>query len=269
MEYKLVEQITPALSLYHYNEIPVLKLQHEIGSAEIALQGAHLLSWKPRHTQQDVFWLSEIEPFSLGKAIRGGIPICYPWFNNAGTPAHGFARISLWKLSEYIIESDKVRLVFSLFSAQDIILAQIIMTFDRECEITFVNFAESQAQLALHSYFNLGDIEQTILHNLSEQCFDSLSQSEQIVPSPRSIGEHVDCIYPRPNQPTLIEDPLYKRIIKIEHSNASDIVVWNPWHKATSAMSEQAYRNMLCVETARIRQRLERGERVAVKISVE
>ena len=115
MNIQLQQQITPELSLYAYNDIPVLHLHHRVGTAKIALQGAHLFSWQPAHSKQDVLWLSDIEPFNAGTAIRGGIPICYPWFNNAGTPAHGFARTSLWQLSDYEIGSDKVRLVFSLF----------------------------------------------------------------------------------------------------------------------------------------------------------
>jgi len=114
---QLQQQITPELSLYAYNDIPVLHLQHAVGSVKIALQGAHLFSWQPTQCQQDVLWLSEIEPFETGTAIRGGIPICYPWFGNAGTPAHGFARTSLWQLSDYEIRTDKVRLVSAMFLA--------------------------------------------------------------------------------------------------------------------------------------------------------
>ena len=75
METKLIKQLAPELALFQYNEIPVLELNHPIGTAKISLQGAQLLSWKPLHTAQDVIWLSDIEPFNKGEAIRGGIPI--------------------------------------------------------------------------------------------------------------------------------------------------------------------------------------------------
>lgn len=94
------------LRFTQFNEIPVLVIDHEIGQATISLQGAQLLSWKPKH-QQEILWLSEIEPFTLGNAIRGGIPLCYPWFGNAKKPIHGTARLRLWELHEYAVQADK------------------------------------------------------------------------------------------------------------------------------------------------------------------
>ncbi|SEQ50970.1 D-hexose-6-phosphate mutarotase [Basfia succiniciproducens] len=268
MESKLIKQITPAISLHQYNEIPVIKLNHTVGQAEIALQGAHLFSWKPAYCPQDVLWLSEIEPFKLGTAIRGGIPICYPWFNNAGTPSHGFARISLWQLSDYEVSAEKVRLEFSLFSEQRLIIAKIQFVFTGECEITFTNYAKENAQAALHTYFRVGDIRQLELYNLPIRVFNSLTQTEENVPSPRTIGELVDCVYSAELGATLIQDNQLNRKINVEHINASDIVVWNPWHKPTGGMSETGYQTMVCVESARINKRLNSGERLGVKISL-
>ena len=71
MNIQLQQQITPELSLYAYNDIPVLQLHHRVGTAKIALQGAHLFSWQPAHSKQDGLWLSDIEPFNAGTAIRG------------------------------------------------------------------------------------------------------------------------------------------------------------------------------------------------------
>ena len=269
---QLQQQITPELSLYAYNDIPVLHLQHAVGSAKIALQGAHLFSWQPAQTQQDVLWLSEIEPFETGTAIRGGVPICYPWFGNAGSPAHGFARTSLWQLSDYEIRTNKVRLVFSLFSALNIVLAKVEMEFSEQCELRFTHYGNSamkNVQVALHSYFNVADINRTQIANLPTECFNSLSQSQEIVPSPRTINENVDCIYAAPQQPTEIHDQANQRTLFVTHQNASDVVLWNPWHKATSSMSKNGYQTMVCVETARIHRYLEAGETVAVRLSVK
>ena len=73
MNIQLQQQITPELSLYAYNDIPVLHLHHAVGTAKIALQGAHLFSWQPAHSKQDVLWLSDIEPFNAGTATRFAI----------------------------------------------------------------------------------------------------------------------------------------------------------------------------------------------------
>lgn len=269
---QLQQQITPELSLYAYNDIPVLHLQHAVGSAKIALQGAHLFSWQPAQSQQDVLWLSEIEPFETGTAIRGGVPICYPWFGNAALPAHGFARTSLWQLSDYEIRTDKVRLVFSLFSALNIVLAKVEMQFSKQCELRFTHYGDSamkNVQVALHTYFNVADINRTQIANLPTECFNSLNQSQEIVPSPRAIRENVDCIYTAPQQPTEVHDIGNHRIINIEHLNAGNVVLWDPWHKTTSNMTENGYQTMVCVETARIDEYLQTGETVAVRLSVK
>ncbi len=264
-----IKSITPGLNLLQYNDIPVMALEHKVGSALIALQGAQLFSWKPRDAVQDVLWLSEIEPFTLGNAIRGGVPICYPWFGPAQSPSHGYARISLWELSDYAIEEEKVRLEFSLFSADNLIEAKIGMQFDTQCELTFTHYAQQPAQAALHSYFNIGAIESVSVAGLPTRCFNSLTQQQESVPSPRRITQNVDCIY-RVSDPVTntIMDPVYQRNIVIEHRYASDVVLWNPWQKPTGGMSTQGYRNMLCLETARIHQLMSQGEYLRVRISL-
>lgn len=267
MERTFIKQIHPCLNLYQYNQIPVLELNHPVGKAKIALQGAQLLSWTPSHTAEDVFWLSEIEPFEAGNAIRGGIPICYPWFGAAATPMHGYARIQLWELTDYEIQEEKVRLELTLFSKDKRTVAKTTMEFSHELLVTFQG-KEENAQVALHSYFNIAEIEQIRVHNLPTRCFNSLIKQEEDVPSPRSIRENVDCIYPLENPLSIIEDPVYQREIHIEHQNAGEIVLWNPWHKPMPSMSEIGYKTMVCVETARISQKLN-DEAVSVKISVK
>lgn len=267
MSRQFIKQLAPSLHLYQYNKIPVLELDHAVGKAKIALQGAHLFSWQPAHCAQDVLWLSEIEPFQQGNAIRGGVPICYPWFGAGGTPFHGYARINLWELTDFDIRTEKVRLEFQLFSQEKNSLANITMEFSNELILSFQG-SEKNAQVALHSYFNIGDITQTKVHNLPEQCFNSLTKQSEIVSSTRTINENVDCIYQLDNPLSVIEDPVYQRQIEIEHLNASEIVLWNPWHKPTSSMSETGYKTMVCVETARIHQTLN-DDVVAVKIRVK
>lgn len=262
-----IKTLSPELQLVQINQLELLKLSHPVGEALIALQGAQLLQWRPQHCDNSLLWLSEIEGYKQGKAIRGGIPICFPWFNNNGTPAHGFARITTWQLAEYDIQSTQVRLVFHLFW-QEQLQAELIMSFTDKCELEFINY-HPQAQLALHSYFNLSHIEQTHVQGLGTSCFNSLTQQTEQVSDPRQINEHVDCIYPTsPKAIHYIQDQGWQRTIQLEHKNATDIVVWNPWHKATSAMSSNAYQTMLCVETARISQRLAVGEKVSLVIKI-
>ena len=268
MNVKLIKQLAPELKLVQYNEIPVLELSHEVGTAKISLQGAQLLSWQPTHTQQDVIWLSEIEPFNLGEAIRGGIPICYPWFGKAGTPMHGYARLQLWKLVSFDIQSDEVHLHFLLETENAEDVAHIEMTFTDEFHLEFTNYCiEKEPQLALHTYFNVADITQTEIQQLPTSTFNVLTQQQETVSSTRVITENVECIY-QANEQNAIADKINNRTIEIIHENASEIVVWNPWHKETSNMSEDGHNTMICVETARISERL--GEKaIGLRIRVK
>lgn len=246
-----------------HHQIPVLAVNHPAVKAKIALQGAQLLSWQPAHCSQEVLWLSDVEPFVLGTAIRGGIPICYPWFGGVKQPAHGTARIQLWTLRQAKSFPDKVVLVFDLSDQ-----AQLEMKLGETCELVFTHLGDTPAQLALHSYFNVAEISQVELHNLPTEAFNSLTQRPQAVSSPRKITQGVDEIYTATLSPTEIVDPQFSRKITVTHHNASDIVVWNPWHKATSGMRETGYQTMVCVETARIHRLLEKGEQLACQLCV-
>ncbi|MDH2924369.1 glucose-6-phosphate 1-epimerase [Nicoletella semolina] len=260
-----LEQLPPELNIIHYNDIPVLEISHPKVKAKISLQGAQLLSWQPAQSQQDVLWLSEVESFNAGNAIRGGVPICYPWFGGVKSPSHGYARIQQWALADYQVENEQIWLAFDF---QD--EARLEMVLGSTCGLTFTHLAQEPAQLALHTYFNVANIQQVSLEGLPTRCFNSLTKQEETVTSPRKITENVDCIYPITQPLTAtIRDLGYQRHIQVEHLNATDVVVWNPWHKPTSGMSEQGYQTMVCVETARIHHLMTQGEQVSVKISLQ
>ncbi|UAX42914.1 D-hexose-6-phosphate mutarotase [Pasteurella canis] len=265
---QFIKHITPELSLYQYHQIPVIVLQHSVGTAQIALQGAHLFSWKPAGIEQDVIWLSEIEPFQQGHAIRGGIPICYPWFGPVKSPSHGTARIRLWQLTDYQIEAQQVQLEFGLFSEDHLIEAKINMIFSQQCELIFTHYGQEIAQVALHSYFNIGDIQQIEVQGLPTTAVSNITKALENVLSPRTISENVDSTYHIDNARTAIVDNALQRIITIEHHNASDVVLWNPWHKATSGMSESGYKTMVCVETGRISRELKQEDQVSAILKV-
>lgn len=269
MNIRKITTLTPELSLFQYNEIPVLKLDHAIGSALISLQGAQLLQWQPRGQTESVLWLSNIEPFQQGKAIRGGIPISYPWFNNVAQPAHGYARLHLWKLTDYNVGPMQVNLTFSLLNKKDEVEAKVHMLFDENCTLTFTHYNLKPVQMAFHSYFNVGNIHDTEIQQLPTQCRNSLTLQIEQHPTTRKITENVDCIYSvAPISQSEIVDKQGRRIIRLQQYNASDMVLWNPWHKVTSAMTENAYQGMLCLETARIQQPLPAKQEIKVTLSV-
>lgn len=254
--------------LTQQNEIPVLELDHPVGKAKIALQGAQLLSWQPRHTEHDVFWLSPIEPFQQGVAIRGGVPISYPWFGAAQQPPHGTARLRIWQLSDYDLQPDCVSLNFALFDEQHIIEAQLKMVFTDKLRLEFTHYGQTPAQVAFHSYFNLSNIAEVEVQHLPTTGFDAITKQQVELPTNRRIQQGVDCVYPYLGKNSVIFDRLWQRYIEINHQNADSIVLWNPWQNPPSAMQPSDYLQMVCVETARLNQMLSFKQQLVAEISV-
>lgn len=260
--------LAPELTLSYHNEIPILNLKHCVGEAKISLQGAQLLSWKPQGESHDLLWLSEIEPFQSGSAIRGGIPLCYPWFGETKKPTHGTARLSLWDLTACNIKADAVWLTFALFDEQKL-QAELEMHFAQDLHLTFTHHGTEPAQAVLHSYFKVGEIAQVMINHLPEKAFNFISQEWEKVPTPRQIDQHTDCIYTTEQAHYQIIDSSFGRTITLTQQNASNLVLWNPWQTPKSAMQPHDYRQMLCLETGRIDQPLQPGEQMILRLSVE
>ncbi|WP_424407715.1 D-hexose-6-phosphate mutarotase [Pasteurella sp. PK-2025] len=266
---QLIKQLAPSLRLVQYNQIPAISLQHQVGTACISLQGAQLLHWQPKAAKHDVLWLSEIEPFQLGHAIRGGIPICYPWFGAVKSPSHGTARLRLWHLSDYQIDEKNVKLVLSLFDENHLIEATLTILFNEQCELIFKHYGEEPAQVAFHSYFNIGDIQQIEVQGLPTLCTNNRSKEQENVSSPRQIQAYVDCTYQLTQPQNTILDPVRQRRIEIDHRDATEAVLWNPWHNPTSDMTEAGYQTMVCLESARLSRPLQQGEEMSICLSVK
>ena len=262
------ETLHADLTLRQCGEIEVMVLSHAHCEAVVSLQGAQLLHWRPTQAFQDVIWLSDVEPFKAGHAIRGGVPICYPWFGKAGgEPAHGTARIRNWSLDDWQINDEGATLLFGLYDDHGL-EATMRMQIGEICTLTLTHQRDTQAQAALHSYFHIGDITKTRVSGLPTSCFDANAQQQIDVPSPRAIDSPTDCIYQIEQPVQQIHDDANQRTITLSHTNASDTVLWNPWHNTPSAMHDDAYKEMLCLETARINRKLQAGEALSVEIVV-
>ena len=102
--------------------IPLVEIKNDQANAVISLQGAHVLSWQPEGSGE-VIWVSDEATFAEGKSVRGGIPICWPWFgahaHNKAYPAHGFARTVLWQVkSTEAVSSTETQIIFQLDTRQ-------------------------------------------------------------------------------------------------------------------------------------------------------
>jgi glucose-6-phosphate 1-epimerase len=235
-------------------------------SARVALQGAQVLAWQPTG-QQPVIWVSKAAAFEPGKAVRGGVPVCWPWFGaREGLPAHGFVRTRQWQVRETALSSTG-KLTLRLGITDDASTRALWdHAFDLELVLTIGstltlalttrntgNTALTLSQ-ALHSYFCTGHITQTTVQGLDACTY--LDKVRDFAPcqqsgSVRFSGE-TDRIYTDTTADCLIQDALGHRVIRVSKHGSQSTVVWNPWVEREKSLSDMAageYQHMLCVET--------------------
>lgn len=258
----VVTQITPYLSQRQVGDLPAIVISHPKVRAAITLQGAHLFAWQPSG-EKPVIWLSDKTPFSPGKAIRGGVPICWPWFGPAGEPAHGFARNQTWTLSAHDENDEGVILTFVLESnAQTKKLWPHDFTLfarfrlGQHCEIELEAHGDFEATAALHSYFTVADIAEVEVSGLGKTYIDKVENNVQGTSEGKQrYPGRVDRIFTQAEDCSVIHDKAGQRLIEVYHHHHSDVVTWNPGVELSCSMADMAndgYRTLVCVETARI-----------------
>jgi len=251
------------------NELIYAEIKNEAASAQIYLHGAHITSFTPLGEDPVIFLssLSQIEP---GKAIRGGIPISWPWFADHPTdktkPAHGFARTSLWEVREtQNISKDKTVITLGLRDNEetqklwdysfDLELA-ISIGKELNSELTMTNSGKEDFTItsAFHSYYIVGDVNDIAIYGLEDTNYiDKVDNfSMKLQDSPVKIADETDRIYLDTTSDCVIEDPSLNRQIRIRKSGSSSTVVWNPWMDGAKKMKDLGdldYLNFVCVET--------------------
>jgi D-hexose-6-phosphate mutarotase len=248
--------------------LPFVLISSEHASAVVCLYGAHVISYIPRG-HNDLLWLSRKVVFARGRAIRGGIPVCWPWFgahpDNADAPAHGFARISEWNVSGILMLDDgsiqiSLRLPaageFSEFWGYDTLgLVSIIVGRELEVNLSTVNMGDKPVPItaALHSYFSVGNIKKVQVRGLENERFlDMLTESEGVESKPLAVSCEVDRVYLEHSGECQIADSKLERCIRILKEGSNSTVVWNPWIDKSCRMSDfgdNEYKKMICVET--------------------
>lgn len=263
----VIETISPYISQRQIGQLPVIVVDHPQVRAAVTLQGAHLLSWHPQG-EQPVLWLSDNTEFSDGVAIRGGVPICFPWFGPAAQPSHGFARLLPWEFTAHREDEQGVALTFTLRDDAQTraqwphaftLIARFHLT-QAECHIELEAHGDYDFTSALHTYFEIGDIRRVSISGLGESYLDNAnnrqpgSQHGSLTFTGRS-----DRINTQAQPVSLIDDPVLQRTIEVQHVNYSDVVSWNPGAELSHSMSDltdEGYQTFVCVETARVNQPL-------------
>ncbi len=252
--------------------LPMVRIANAFAEAEVSFYGAQVLRYQPRDARP-VLWVSEQSVYRYGKAIRGGIPVCWPWFGahpgDPAQPAHGYARILAWPLIEAVeLPDGGTRLGFALSPqalAERIALpdfdATLSVTVGRELEVVLKVANLSRVPFpysgALHSYFAVGDIGRVRVTGLDgANYFDAPAGAECVQAGDVTFAGEVDRVY-RSEAVCDIVDPAWERTIRVAKRGSASTVVWNPWIDKAARMSDfgdREYQGMLCVETANARE---------------
>ncbi|WP_303289461.1 D-hexose-6-phosphate mutarotase [Marinobacter sp. SS5-14b] len=256
-------------------QLEALEVHHPLFQATVFLQGAHLSHFSPRD-EANWLWLSDLAKFQPGRAIRGGIPICWPWFGDPArnppairshiktTSAHGFARTALWRLEDVRESAHEVEISLSLNANDDFAehwtghaLALATFSFSvKSCQIalTTTNLSRNPMSIsqALHTYLPTQDIARTRLLGLgNSQYVDTLRDWEYFnQEGPVYFEGETDRIY-ETGEPLIVVTPSGKR--KLTSVGSDSTVVWNPGLEKSRRLSDfpdTGWQKMLCVETA-------------------
>jgi glucose-6-phosphate 1-epimerase len=244
-----------------------------LASGELYLNGAHVTHYQPAG-QAPVLFVSGESKFVAGKAIRGGVPICFPWFGplegRDTAPAHGFARTSEWKVKATRSNADaSVTMVLELEGGEDrssfwphAFKAQFVVTFGQslrmELTIMHVRGEPFMFEEALHTYFHVGDVREVSVTGLGGTDYLDKTQAnrqlkEDFAPI-RIVGE-TDRIYLDTVAECVIDDAKLNRRIIVEKTGSDTTVLWNPWiakSKALSDFGDDEWPAMLCIETCNV-----------------
>lgn len=259
----VIEQLTPVLSRRQLDDLELIVVDHPQVKASVALQGAHLLSWKPAG-EEEVLWLSGNTPFKNGVALRGGVPICWPWFGPSaqpGLPSHGFARNLPWALKGHDEDDKGAVLTFELKSSEATrqywpheftLLARFKL--GKTCEIELEAHGEFETTSALHTYFNVGDIAAVKVSGLGERYIDKVKNAEEGVLSngTETFPDRTDRVYLNAETCSVIHDDALNRNIDVTHHHNSNVVAWNPGPALSVSMGDMpddGYKTFVCVET--------------------
>lgn len=251
--------------------LTVIEVENDLASARLSLYGAQMLSFAPKG-EEDLLWMSGFSWLETGKAIRGGAPVCWPWFGGSpvdGRPPHGFARISNWNVAKVEALADgATSVVLSLTQADapagladfDFALefsAIIGRTLTMALKCRNLSVKSVPVSAALHTYFSVGAAEKIRISGLDGQEYLNKVPG---APAPTgkqlgdiTIGSEVDWVFCPSESVVEIADPVKGRKIRVEKSGSRSTVVWNPWIKKSAAMpdfGDDEYHSMVCVEAA-------------------
>lgn len=255
-------------------------LRHAGSEAHVYLHGAHVSHYQPAG-HQPVLMLSERSDYGAGSALRGGVPVCFPWFSKRDETlhgpwqrtepptGHGIVRTRAWKVKATDADDQHAMVsfvfrwsprVYELWPHRFEALFVVRLDDGLSMSLTVKNIDDKPLtyEQALHTYYAVGDIERTTLTGLANATYHdkvrdhaTFTQADE----PLRFTGPIDSVYQDTRGPCVIHDGALKREIHISPSHASSTIVWNPWTEGAKKMADLAdddWQRMLCVETANV-----------------
>jgi glucose-6-phosphate 1-epimerase len=250
--------------------LPLIKVENAYASASISVHGGQLLSYCPVASEHDLLFVSRQAHFQPDKAIKGGIPVCWPWFgpdpDQRGRPDHGFVRNRGWKLlaTEARVDGSTRLLLGTRDNDQSAALwpypfsLELEVTVGETLDVALVTHNTGDEPFtitqALHTYFCVGDVRKAqVLGLAGHDYLDKVRGGERATQSgPINIDGPVNRIYLDTVESLIVDDPGLGRSIHIERGGSRSAVVWNPWIEQSRSMADfgdDEYLRMICVET--------------------
>lgn len=257
--------------------LPGLQIRTDAADADVVLQGAQLTHWQPRDAEP-VLWTSAESRWQQGVPVRGGIPICFPWFGPGRTadetnphprePAHGWARISTWTLRSASVSEDGIaELEFELEGSSwkdseypDVFphdaVVKYRMRIGRRLELEFEVVAGEvlvDVEQALHTYLAVDDVAEVAIEGLDGAPYlDKVTGEDGVQQGPLTIEGEVDRVHTS-DAPVQVVGP--QRTLRITKENSASTIVWNPGPTKAGTMADfgdEEYRRMVCVEQGNV-----------------
>ncbi|OYW40157.1 MAG: dihydroxy-acid dehydratase [Hydrogenophilales bacterium 12-61-10] len=245
------------------------------GRATICLQGAHVVNFRPKSQHEPVVWVSDAAKFAPGKSIRGGAPVCWPWFgahaDDATFPAHGFARTVPWEVTATRKRNDaKTEITLQLVDNEQTraqwphptrLTLTVVVGDKLEMQLATTNTGNAPIQIgeALHTYLHISDIGAVKVSGLEGATFHDKVDHFATKKQSGTIGfdGEVDRVYVNTPADCVIEDAGLKRRIRIAKTGSLSTIVWTPWTEKADKMGDMGagktgagWREMVCVESA-------------------
>lgn len=238
---------------------------------EMYLHGAHVTSWKPAGNEE-VLFVSGKSRWEEGQAIRGGIPICFPWFraklDNPYAPAHGFVRTKTWQLESIVERENGVAVTMftqsddetrKLWPGEFRLVHRVTFGSELRLELACTNTGTTPFRFeeALHTYNRIADIQDARVQGLDGVSYldNTESNKEKTQRGDVLIGSPTDSAYRNTQNGVDLLDANKKRRIRLRKENSLSTVVWNPWSEGAARLQDLGdgqWKQLLCVEASNI-----------------